>query len=498
MLNQIIQLPKGTKFKGTFKDRTESFEFVTTESYQILADSIDLTFENVQLVQGTYSSFEVQIDNYNQNQIVELPSADIDTRFLEVYVQEGSDNTTFEKYENANGILTVADDPVYWLEEGPNGRFQIHFGDGVIGKSVGHGKVVKMIFVRTRGEIANNLSEFTYSASNNQFSNFLSSTFSSISVTTLSRSQGGSARESIDDIKFRAQRYKGSGANALRTQDYEERILTDFPEIRSVRVWDATYLDDPSGKIGKIFISAVPRNGTYFTNSRKNAILNDIQSEIAGTNKCFEFVDPEFIYPKLRIEVNLLSKGAKQSEEFIKSQIEDSIILYNDETLERFASNIELSDLTSIIVNSNRSIDNVITDIDLEVRITPCLDEQIGYTRTLNNILFSGTLSSDIFEIDNVRGYIKDDSNGKVDFYDENTNELVFSNIGSINYAKGTIELFPIRVTKGSDSFSDIRIRARAKNRNIKGDQQNILRIERDCIFATINTSIQNEKIKYS
>lgn len=476
IINNFVELPKGSRFKGKLKDRTGSFDFVTTQSYSIFSDKFDLVFNDVELVQGSYVSLDYRADRYSGDTVFEIPYDDVDTDFLEVYVQIGSDDSTFVEYTKANNLLTGPDDEVYWLEEGVNGRYQIHFGDGVIGKSIEHGNIVRMNFIRTSGIDANNVSEFTFSNSSTQFNNYLSSVFSSVSITTLSRSQGGADRESNEEIKFRAAKYRGNGANALRLDDYRFRIRQEYPEISSVRVWDANSLDDPTGSVGKIFISAVPTNGKFFTQTKKNSILSGIENNIAGSLRCFEFVDPSYIKPIFNVDVELKEGRRKVNSNLVRRYIRDAILSYTNTNLTGFDTKIEYSDVIVAVQNSDKSIDNIILNItlsrsvDVDTTVTSLFDVEF------DNSFAPNSLTSTKFVSQGASSSFTDDGQGN----------LIFNGniVGRVDYTKGKIISDPFQIDNVTNSRVDFFVNT--NNRNLSTKSSNIFLVEESQIVINI------------
>ena len=496
IFNENIDLPKGTVFSGKSRDRNNTSLFVTTQNYTIIPDSVDLTFENVELVQGSYDSFDYRVDRYTKNQKYSLPYDNIDTEYLEVYVQDGTSTSSFNRYELGNFGNFGNTDNLYFLQEGVDGKYEIYFGDGIVGDELPHGALVRVVFINSNGASSNNIIEFEYSKSNNQFSNFLKSNFSSIVVSTLSQSLGGRPRETNDEIKIRAPKYRGNGKSALRTVDYEERILNTFPEIESVRVWDASFLENPAGSIGKIFISAIPRNTEFFSNVRKTQILNTIQNEIAGVGKCFEFVDPNLIYAKFNVNIEL-GNQIKASPDFIKNSVRLAILDYAAKNLNKFESKIELSRISTLIDSIDESIESNTFVVSLETRIVPCINETVGYTSSFINEIIAGSISSNDFEVDGIVYSIVDDSAGNLLLKNVVTNETNIQNFGKVNYVTGDYEIFPTNITRGGDRLFDIRVSANTKNKNILAKNNYVISIDSDNITINTTTINQRNNIKY-
>ena len=91
---------------------------------------------NLPIYEGSLVTAKYTVDYNNPEKKYVLTSDRADTTTLTVTVQTSSTDTTTEVYNLAKDISTVTStDKVYFLQENEDGRFEVYFGDNVIGKS---------------------------------------------------------------------------------------------------------------------------------------------------------------------------------------------------------------------------------------------------------------------------------------------------------------------------------------------------------------------------
>ena len=72
-----------------------------------------------------------------------LPNANTDTDTLTVTIQTSSTDTDTKTYSLANDITTInATSTVYFLDEVEDGKYEVQFGDGILGKQLSNGNIV--------------------------------------------------------------------------------------------------------------------------------------------------------------------------------------------------------------------------------------------------------------------------------------------------------------------------------------------------------------------
>ena len=79
-----------------------------------------------------------------------------DTNTLSVQVQNSSTDTTTNTYTKATSITELnSNSKVYFLQESEDGKFEVYFGDGVVGKAIANGNIIILKYVVTNKTAAN-------------------------------------------------------------------------------------------------------------------------------------------------------------------------------------------------------------------------------------------------------------------------------------------------------------------------------------------------------
>jgi len=197
--NSSIVIPRFTRFISETKDGT-NYIFVTPSARIVSKNTTTGLFnvENLEIKEGQPVTFSYTYNSQtNPNQVFELQDSGIDTSTLFVAVQKSTQNANLETFVLAQDATDVDETAaVYYLEENKNGRYQIYFGDDVIGKKLSDGNIVIVSYVVTSGLSANGLKSFRL------LDSILTNT--TTTVTLRSESSAGALAETIDQIKFTA------------------------------------------------------------------------------------------------------------------------------------------------------------------------------------------------------------------------------------------------------------------------------------------------------
>ena len=141
-----ITMAKGTTFT-TSVDGT-SYQFITNTAHTITPSSGVYRFSNIAIYEGTLVNFKYTVDSSDPDQRFIIPSVNADTSTLKVQVQNSISDTTTSTYTLASGITSLdTTSKVFFLQEGEDGKFEVYFGDGVIGKSLADGNIVILEYV---------------------------------------------------------------------------------------------------------------------------------------------------------------------------------------------------------------------------------------------------------------------------------------------------------------------------------------------------------------
>ena len=136
-----ITMARGTKFTSTV-DGT-NYSFVNNADVSISPVDGVYKFSNLDIFEGTFLNFKYTANTSDTDQRFIIPNDNVDTTTLTVKVQESTSDSTTNTYTLAQGITGLdSTSKVYFLQEVENGRFEVYFGDGVLGKAIADGNIV--------------------------------------------------------------------------------------------------------------------------------------------------------------------------------------------------------------------------------------------------------------------------------------------------------------------------------------------------------------------
>lgn len=360
----IVTLDRYSRFLGEDIDGV-NYPFVAVNSNSATKIGGSFSFSNVHIKQGEVITRQFLMDSLNTKRRFEIASANVDTSTLIVTVQQSSTNTDTIVYNRADDITEVrGNSAVYFIEENSNQNYTIYFGDNIIGKTPDIGSIVICTYLDTVGSPANNISRFTYvdtAGIGGKYSD-------NVVVSLVSTSRGGTEKESIEEVRFRAPYFYTTQNRAITTQDYSTLILKDFPNVDSVSVWGGEENDPPI--YGKVFMSLKTRDNYFLTNLEKENIKNQLIRSRNVLTIIPEIVDPSYTYLLVRGSVYYNSSLTSLASGDIAQLVHTAIDDYRSAELDRFDSTFRKSRLQSYIENSEKSITASDIKIYLQKRIT--------------------------------------------------------------------------------------------------------------------------------
>jgi hypothetical protein len=394
---QTLTLERGTTFQSSVIDN-QSYTFTLLEDITVTQSDLTFYFENVEIYQGTLVDYIYVHDEINNpKSIFTIPDSNIDTTTIKVIVQESLNNTNFEIYNLVNDVYNIdGESQIYFLQETRNEQYQIYFGDGVLGKKLKDGNVVKLQYLITSGADANGAEDFVASNSINDVLLF---------ITNVSNSSGGFDRESIDNIKLIAPSQFVAQNRLVTTNDYNSYISKNYPNLDSVVVWGGE--DEIPVVYGKIFISLKPKENYYISEAEKERIIEDIVKPRSMPTIKTEIRDPEYLYILTSNSVKYRKDRTALSREALAQKIRNTII--DNTSLNKFGSIFVTSKLEQKINDSEpNSIVGTQTSIRIQKRFTPVLNTSRNYTLNFNVPLLQGTFANKLTSTE----FVIYDSNG--------------------------------------------------------------------------------------
>ena len=487
-------MPVGTIFTTVIDDI--NYQFVTVAEHTRQIENGIISFNNIPIHEGTYvtNRYTVDIDNVDQKFYVNDENGDTTTLIVDVFDNSSStSSTTFTLATDTT--QTASDSNVYFLQESVDGKFEIYFGDGITGKALSDGNIVRMRYVVTNKEKANGASSFTTSATISGITN--------ITTATVSPASGGAEKESIQSIKFNAPLDYAAQGRAVTVNDFKAIVPKVYANAKSVQVYGGEDNDVPT--YGKVYISIVPTTGAI-TASAKLDIVRQLKNNYTVASVTPEIVDPE--YTKLRLNVNFAynSKNTIKAQETLISNVKRTITNFNTNNLTKFDAAFRYSAFTTLIDNTDDAITSNITTVKLSKDFIPTIGTSTKYIIPFNNALYNphsghdadsgGILSSSGFKISGNTNemFLNDDGKGNVRMYyvvDGTTNTYQDNNAGTINYRTGEIVLTSFNITEVSNvdgaTSTNIRLIVSPESNDVIAVRNQVLEIDTANLIVNAN-----------
>lgn len=386
----FLTLPAGYGFLSNQIDGT-SYNFVVLDDLIVSKANSQYYFEGVDIYEGQLVTYNFVHDQAaNPKQVFTLPEANIDTTTIKVTVSPAVGNTQSAVYTKVTNILDVTStSDVYYLQENKAGKFQIYFGNDIVGKKLPDGAVVAVRYLVTNGTAANKANNFIASAT---LGDSLSESLSNFTIDNVSAAAGGSDRESIDEIKFNAAAQFTTQNRLVTYKDYESYLKQNYPAIDSISVWGGEEETPPV--FGKVYIAIKPKANYFITSTEKTRIIDEIIKPKAIVSVNAEIRDPEYLYLLVKNYVEYDKNKTTQSADALKNGIRNAISIYNSTNLSKFGSVFVLSKLQDSVdgVDPN-AIRGSETSLYLQKRLEPVLNTAKNYTITFNAELYRGTIN---------------------------------------------------------------------------------------------------------
>ena len=369
--NSAMTLPKFTKFTSAPKD-SKSYTFVTVEQRVASKNNAGyFNFENVQIKEGEPVSYVFNYDaQTNEKQVFVLPDEGIDTSTLTVQVQKSASNYSIETFELAQDATTVATtDPVYYLEENRLGRYQIYFGNDILGRALEDGNIVVVSYVVTSGDEANGILTFRLSENVMPGAN--------VTIELATESSSGNPAETIEDIRFTAPKSFIAQNRAVTKNDYIALINRNYPYFDSVTVWGGEENVPPV--YGKIFFSVKPRGSYEVTQSEIQYMKDEVLKPISVLTVTPEYIAPDYNYMNFIVDVVYDPRKTTKTAGGIQTAVYNAVVDFSNTDLNTFNNTFKMSRLIRAIDDADPSIENNSVKVLIEKRIRPLLNQSKSY-----------------------------------------------------------------------------------------------------------------------
>lgn len=405
-----LTMARGTRFSTTLNNK--QYTFSTLESTTIspinVSDTNNVTnkkylFEGVKIYEGVIKSWQYTVDSFDTSQYFQIPDVNADITTLIVKVRANSAATAVDVYSLASNFTDLTyETPAYFIQEGVDGKYEIYFGDGNIGKKLGPGNVIDIEWLSTNGAIANGSAGFKMTDTIEGYTD--------VNITSVARAIGGGDREDIASIKFNAPLSYLAQNRVVTADDYKTIIANNYANVETLTVWGGEENDPPA--YGKVYISIKPKDSDALPDAEKQFIVDQILRKKNIVSITPEIVDPTYTYLYLhtyfKYNPNLTDKTAGE----LKSEVATTINTFNNNELKVFDGVYRHSKLLRAIDSTDASILNSTALVYMQKRIIPTLNIPTVYEFAFSAAVYQGetnsqTLSSSGFTYNGITQYIE-------------------------------------------------------------------------------------------
>jgi len=452
----FINIPKNTQLQGEKEGVTYIWCTQNSHSVNINANGV-YTVTGVTLTQGIPSTFRYTANTGDIDQKFVLPNANTDTDTLAVTVQVSASDTDSTVYTAANDITTVTpNSTIYFLDEIEGGRYEIQFGDNVLGKAVSNGNIIILSSLICDANSTNGAKSFSVVSEVGGYSN--------VKVLTTSAASGGAEAADVAEIKFNAPKNYEAQNRCVTVFDYVTMIKKDYSGADAVVAWGGEDADPPV--YGKVYVAIKPTSGSVLTDAAKTLIKDTILKKRNVVGITPEIIDPDYLYLKINSTVKYDSGLTTNSSSVLKSTVTTAVTDFGATNLKTFDKSFRYSNLIKTIDEAEVSIKSNQTSIVIKRYLYPLLGSSAAYTLPFSNQVyhpaneFWGAVTSSEFSYnDSVNtlwtGCKLQDANGVVQVYRRSGEAriVVNNNVGTITYLTGKLELKSFQpISIGSDT----------------------------------------------
>ena len=483
---KTIEIQPGLITNSDVQDTTFLFSVPDKITLPVLEGVSNGVFD---IFQGQYLENAWTVNNSLENERYVLPNDSIDTSTLRVTVQESGVSTVEESYTMVDNIVGVnADSNIFLIQETSDERYELLFGDGVFGKKVPNGAIIRASYIKTQGIAANGASVFRFVG---QVLDDNGAKLNNIDplLDTVSQAENGDDIESLQSVKYYAPRLYSSQHRAVTATDYEAIIPSIYPNIHSVSAYGGEELDPP--QYGRVFIAAKPRNGSYLSDYTKKQLLKSLRSyTVAGIVPIF--IDLKFLYVEIDSYVyyNTNFVGDPDS---LKASIYNNLTHYAVESeVNQFGGRFKYSKIQTLIDNVNSSITSNITMVRMRRNLVAKANQFAQYELCFGNEFYCGNdtynIKSTGFTVSTFSGTchfsdskIEGTSKGNLFLFRKKTDdeiEILSTKFGTIDYQKGEVLIDTVNITSTVKSNNIIEVQAVPLSNDVLARQELYLQLD--------------------
>jgi hypothetical protein len=462
----ILVLKRGSGFITSYDNVI--YQYVVSDDVKAQVSNGVATFTDVALREGSELTSTFTVDTNLKSQKFVLDNGNIDTNSIRVKVFPTGGSFS-EPYLVSENILGVdKNSKVFFINEIEDERYELVFGDGVLGKKLENNTIIEVSYLVTSGPASNGVRTFVYSGVLETQDGADPATVA-INILSVVASAGGEELETTKKIKYNAPKSYGTQDRAVTSQDYEAIVRNVYPSTSDVIIFGGE--DQVPPEYGKVFIVLKPKDASYVTSLTKTQIINQLKKYVVASVQPV-IVDPSILYIELNSKIYYDSTITSANTNEIRDKVITSLQQYIElSDIEKFNGKFRHSKIVGAIDDSDRSINSNITSVTMRKDFYPQLNSSFYYEICFQNAFDKDCedpiLSSTPFRVTEYPNWnvYMEDRDGKIILYrlEATTGQkiVVDNEIGKIDYDNGELIIYSLTIIKGS--FFDNRISVKVK-----------------------------------
>ena len=437
-------------------------------------------FENIEIFEGLLitQNFTVNTAQFNQRFI--LNNSFIDTSTLRVKVKTAESSSTSVVHKQIDNIIGInSTSSSFLLQEIEDERYELLFGDGVIGKKLNNENYITATYVTTAGKDGNGAAEFSFIGQLlDQDGGSVDASNISL-VNTIEPSRDGDEIESISSIKYYAPRIYSSQYRAVTAADYEGVLAYVYPNVESVSAFGGEEMTPP--RFGKVFISVKPRNGDYLSDFTKRDLVQKLKSyAVAGIVP--EFIDLKYLYVELESFAYYNTNFADDPNR-LKTAISNALTTYSRSIdVNKFGGRFKYSKSQTLIDGVDSSITSNITRVIMRRNLMAeigkfaqyelCYGNQFHIAESAYNITSTGFRIEGVNDPVYMADEVIDKKQGRIFFFtyaEGGTPNIIKKNAGTVKYDIGEILIDTVNILSTNISNNVVEVQAIPHSNDVVG-----------------------------
>ena len=464
------------------------YRYVLLDNKKVSVVNNVATFTDIPIYEGSLVVTNVAVNTNLKSQRFIIDNSGVDINTLQIRVLQSANSSIFSDYTQANNILDIgATDEVYFVNEIEDEKYEVFFGDGVLGKKLENNNVVSMSYIVTNGTATNGAKTFTFNGlMEDENGTTITLPFSVSSISTTSIASGGADIETIDKIKYNAPKFYNSQNRAVTGNDYKAIVRNLYPAISDVIVFGGEEQVPPA--YGKVFLSVKPTEATTLSSFTKNELTQELKKYTVASIRP-EFVDPSILFLELTSNIYYTGTKTQLLPTEIATKASTAIVDYlKTSQTEKFNGKFRYSKFIGVIDNSDISINSNDTTVMMRKDFIAQINQSSYYEVCYQNAFYvdcnNPVVSSSgftVFEFPTYTSYLED-RDGKLVLYrlDPVSGDkiLLDDSVGTVDYVKGEIEMTNFTILKGTFSDNRIELRVKPANKDIEVKREMYLDVD--------------------